>query len=88
MVLVCLEHLLLKELAVGLMEGLSRAIIVASIDHLSPFTIGPEALNVQDGVLTVLQGRRGLKYLLWNCKIFRKVLASYIASFGLAYFKP
>lgn len=63
MVLVCLENLLLKELAVGLVKGLSRAVVVAAIHHLAAFTVGPEALNVQDGVLTVLEERDGA--ILW-----------------------
>lgn len=64
MMLVRLEHLLLKELAVGLVKGLSRAIVVAAIHHLPAFTVGPEALNVQDRVFTVLRGGRGSGKLL------------------------
>lgn len=67
MVLVRLEHLLLEELAVGLMEGLGGAVVVAAVHHLPALAVGPEALNVQDGVLAVLGGRtegRGWRELL------------------------
>lgn len=60
MVLVSLEHLLFKELAVGLVKGLSWTVVVAPVHHLAALTVGPEALNVQDGILTVLQGRESI----------------------------
>lgn len=54
MVLICLEHLLLKELAAGQVESLCWAVIVAAVHHLAALTVGPQPLNVQDRVLTVL----------------------------------
>lgn len=54
MVLVCLEHLLFKKLAVGQVEGLGWAVVVTAVYHLPALTVGPEPLNVKDGVLTVL----------------------------------
>lgn len=54
MMLIRLENLPLKEFAVGLVEGLSRAEILAAIYHLLPLTVCPESLYVQDWVLTVL----------------------------------
>ena len=36
------------------MEGLGGPVVVTAIHHLLAFTVGPEALHVQDGVLTVL----------------------------------
>lgn len=62
MMLISLENLPLKELAVGLVESLSRAEIFAAIYHLLPLTVGPESLYVQDWILTVL----GTKFINHN----------------------